>query len=228
MVCYWLCQGNQRRAYVLASGPSFPTFFAAGGLVYSNQLPSGDNSTLEQVVEWNIFFDGPMFCMKLCDPTKATGGKAGNLCFNEYDTVGCRVNMPSSVYESLEGRYEECEGEDQDRVGVYTGTDGKTSEWPRPSSDAEIAAIPYTPRIPASSNCKTYAATELFAAASTSAATSATMTSGASASASGASAGNANQSQSAPSASPTSGSSRTVIALTTVVGVFAGMAVVMA
>lgn len=39
-----------------------------GGLVYSTGLPSGDNTTEQQTQSWNQFFNGPTFCMKLCDP----------------------------------------------------------------------------------------------------------------------------------------------------------------
>lgn len=55
-----------------------------GGLVYSSALPSGDNSTLQQVVRWTMFYDGNLFCLKICDPTN-TGGS--DLCFNECVTV---------------------------------------------------------------------------------------------------------------------------------------------
>ena len=39
-----------------------------GGLVYSKSLPSGDNTTYQQTQSWNQFFDGGVFCIKLCDP----------------------------------------------------------------------------------------------------------------------------------------------------------------
>lgn len=32
-----------------------PFLLPAGGLVYSNGLPTGDNKTLVQAVEWNMF-----------------------------------------------------------------------------------------------------------------------------------------------------------------------------
>lgn len=40
-----------------------------GSLVYSDGLPGGDNSTLQQVVSWNYFIGSGTFCFKLCSPT---------------------------------------------------------------------------------------------------------------------------------------------------------------
>ena len=45
----------------------------------------------------------------------------------------------------------------------YTGADGKTSTWSQPSSLAAGTTLPWTPRIPASSNCITYKSNDLFA-----------------------------------------------------------------
>lgn len=38
-----------------------------GGVVYSHGMPTGDNSTLDQIVNWNNFVGSGMFCIKLCD-----------------------------------------------------------------------------------------------------------------------------------------------------------------
>lgn len=70
--------------------------------------------------------------------------------------------MPAS-YE--DGVFLECDADLQDIVGTYTGTDGKTSTWSQPSSLPATSTLPWTPRIPASSNCRTYQSTDLFAAA---------------------------------------------------------------
>lgn len=62
---------------------------ALAGLVYSTGLPSGDNQTYLQAVEWNNFIGGGVFCLKLCDP--AYYAKHGDqfFCQNKYDRIGC-------------------------------------------------------------------------------------------------------------------------------------------
>ncbi|KPV73655.1 uncharacterized protein RHOBADRAFT_45616 [Rhodotorula graminis WP1] len=146
-----------------------------GGLVYSSGLPSGDNKTLEQAVEWNLFIGGGVFCLKLCDPEyyKKTGTF---FCENRYDRMGCSYNMPASY---VDKEFSVCDSELQDVVGVYTGTDGKTSTYSQPP-EGTAPNPPYTPRVPKSSNCQTYASTDLFEAVSTSAASSSASASGAS------------------------------------------------
>ncbi|GAA6038426.1 hypothetical protein JCM8097_007642 [Rhodosporidiobolus ruineniae] len=148
-----------------------------GGLVYSNGLPGGDNSTLQQVIEWNNFIGGGIFCLKLCSEKQPAGT---NYCENTSDRMGCSYNMPASY---KDGEFTDCDSELQDVVGVYTGTDGKVSTYSQPP-EGTAPNPPYTPKIPKTSNCKTYASTELFAAATTSAASSAS--SGSKASGSGA------------------------------------------
>ena len=49
-----------------------------GGLVYSNGLPSGDNSTYQQTESWNNFVGSNQFCFKLCDPNYK--GDTNNYC----------------------------------------------------------------------------------------------------------------------------------------------------
>lgn len=72
------------------------------------------------------------------------------------------ADMPAA-YE--DGVFLDCDGEVQDIVGTYTGADGKTSTWSQPESLPATSTLPWTPRIPASSNCKTYQSTDIFAAA---------------------------------------------------------------
>ncbi|GAA5840679.1 hypothetical protein JCM9279_007401 [Rhodotorula babjevae] len=146
-----------------------------GGLVYSSGLPSGDNKTLEQAVEWNLFIGGGVFCLKLCDPEyyKKTGVF---FCENRYDRMGCSYNMPASY---VDKEFSVCDSELQDVVGVYTGSDGKTSTYSQPP-EGTAPNPPYDPRVPKSSNCQTYASTDLFEAVSTSAASSSSATGSAS------------------------------------------------
>lgn len=77
-----------------------------------------------------------------------------------------------------DGSFTSCEGELQDVVGVYTGADGQSAPPPSPpplcADDAPaattweqtrpVATIPYTPRIPASSACRTFSSDALFGA----------------------------------------------------------------
>jgi hypothetical protein len=163
-----------------------------GGLVYSSGLPSGDNKTLTQVIEWNNFVGSGIFCLKLCDP----GVTKPNYCENRYDLIGCAYNMPASYKDN---EFTSCEGDLQDVVGVYT-SNGQTYTWSQP--EQVPATLPWQPRIPASSNCRTYASTDLFGVAS-----STTVSSSASSSAtSGSSSSRTTGSGSASSASRTSSS----------------------
>ncbi|ORX40312.1 hypothetical protein BD324DRAFT_617275 [Kockovaella imperatae] len=126
-----------------------------GGLVYSKSLPSGDNTTYMETQSWNNFLDSDRFCFKLCDPNYQT---EYNYCQNIYDLIGCDYNAPAA-YE--EGVFLSCDGDMQDEVGTYT-SDGQTYTWSQPTSLPPGYNMPYTPTIPASSNCVTYQSTDLF------------------------------------------------------------------
>jgi len=129
-----------------------------GGLVYSSGLPSlPNNNSLVQAVEWNNFVGSGVFCIKLCDPTVT----APNYCENRLDLLGCSYNMPASY---VDGQFTSCQGDLQDVVGVYT-INGTTATWSQPSSLPATSTLPWTPRIPASSNCVTYSSAQLFPAA---------------------------------------------------------------
>lgn len=54
-----------------------------------------------------------------------------------------------------------CDGDLQDEVGTYT-SNGQTYTWSQPSSLPATSTLPWTPRIPASSNCVTYQSTDLW------------------------------------------------------------------
>ncbi|GAA5991414.1 hypothetical protein JCM5350_006917 [Sporobolomyces pararoseus] len=163
-----------------------------GGLVFSSGLPSGDNSTEQQVVEWNNFVGGGYFCFKLCDPTYNDGH---NYCQNRYDLMGCSYNMPAAV---KDGEFTECDGDLQDEVGIYT-TNGQVMTYSQPPEGSPVNP-PYTPRVPSSSNCKTYQSTDILGVATTSASSSA-----ATSSASGSTSASAGQT----TASPSSANSKT-------------------
>lgn len=126
-----------------------------GGLMYSNAW-SGGGENYEQVIEWNLFIGGNAFCFKACDPKANTNGV--NLCENRYDETGCAYNMPNAAQNN---QFVACEGEDQLRVGVYV-ENGQTMTWTQGQGEP-----PYTPVIPASSNCVTYTSSVLYASAIT-------------------------------------------------------------
>ncbi|KAM0790781.1 hypothetical protein ACM66B_004629 [Microbotryomycetes sp. NB124-2] len=133
-----------------------------GGLVYSsNDLFGGDG--LEQVRRWNLFYDSGLFCLKICNLQR----NDPNYCLNTYDTLACRYNMPSSFYddETRHDQFVECDSGLQDVVGEYKQANGATATWSLPRPLPPDATLPYTPRVPASSNCKTYDRSALFAQA---------------------------------------------------------------
>jgi hypothetical protein len=137
-----------------------------GGVVYSNATSDSTDGSLVQVYNWNLFVGSGLFCLKICDNTITSP----DYCLNVYDLVGCTYNMPSNAQN---GTYTSCDGDLQDVVGVYS-VDGVTSTWSMPQT--LLSPPPYTPRIPASSNCKTYQATDLFVAPSSTSGTAATAT----------------------------------------------------
>ncbi|SCV74059.1 BQ2448_6491 [Microbotryum intermedium] len=131
-----------------------------GGLVYSSEFPGANTSgnPYGQVVQWNNFVGSGVFCFKLCFPNVTTP----DYCQNKYDIIGCDYNMPSNV---SVGEFVSCDGDLQDEVGTYTGSNGKTTVWSQPE-DLGTSTLPWTPRVPASSNCVTHASTALFPLAS--------------------------------------------------------------
>jgi len=128
-----------------------------GGVVYSNGTSDSINGVLTQALNWNLFVGSGQFCVKICDNSITQP----DYCLNVYDLIGCSYNMPSNV---KNGTFTSCEGDLQDVVGVYT-VNGVVSTWSMPAT--LNGPPPYTPRVPASSNCQTFQATDLFEFAST-------------------------------------------------------------
>ncbi|KAH9830372.1 uncharacterized protein C8Q71DRAFT_787118 [Rhodofomes roseus] len=130
-----------------------------GGMVYSNQYPKGntDNNTLTQVVEWKQFIGGNQFCLMICDPSKTDANNVG-LCENRYDEVGISYNCPNSAQK---GKYEVCDGDSMSPIGQYV-SNGVTTTWTQPWSGSWT--VPYTATVPSSSNCRTFASTDLYTA----------------------------------------------------------------
>ncbi|KAG6825407.1 hypothetical protein H0H92_003793 [Tricholoma furcatifolium] len=173
-----------------------------GGLVYSTAY----TGNFEQVIEWHNFMGSNMFCFKACDPS---GANAANYCQHIYDRIGCAYNAPSNVQP---GMFQSCLGDSQDFPGVYTNAQGQVVTYTQPAESlGPITSMPYTPKVPASSDCTNYNSAALFAGSvspgsgssagvgSTVAATTASTTAATSAA--------SNPSNSSPTATSTSGSS---------------------
>lgn len=89
-----------------------------------------------------------MFCFKICDPA---GANAAHYCEHVFDRIGCQYNAPAAY---VNGVFESCEGESQDFPGVYTDAAGAVQTYTQPpESLGAIQTMPYTARIPKSSNC---------------------------------------------------------------------------
>jgi hypothetical protein len=131
-----------------------------GGLMYSNAF-SGSQDSYTQMIEWHNFMGGNAFCIKACDPANPD---AANYCQHVFDRIGCAYNVPNAA---KNGTFESCEGENQDFPGVYT-ENGEVKTYTQPAESlGAISTMPYTARIPASSNCKPYESTSLYAALAT-------------------------------------------------------------
>jgi len=129
-----------------------------GALLFSKAF-TGD---FVQAVEWHNFMGGGTFCLKACDPA---GAHAADYCQHVFDRIGCQYNAPAAY---VDGTFLSCLGDNQDFPGVYTDATGATVTYQQPpESLGAISTIPYSARVPASSQCTTYQSTELFANAPT-------------------------------------------------------------
>ncbi|EIM87703.1 uncharacterized protein STEHIDRAFT_96968 [Stereum hirsutum FP-91666 SS1] len=176
-----------------------------GSLLYSSAFNANNSQTnFTQVIEWSYFVGDGIFCFKACDPA---GSRAAELCAHVYDRVGCTYNDPVA-YSEINGTFQYCLGEDMTPPGQYV-SDGITTTWFQPAESlGAITSIPYTPTIPATSQCTSYTSsaiyTELLGATGSA--------SGSSASATGSSTGKSSGSQSS-SGSVASSTSSTSAAL---------------
>jgi len=141
-----------------------------GGIVFTNGFSKHsadftanmqESSSYTQVIEWIDFIGGGMFCLKMCNPANPD---APNLCQHIYDEVGCTYNALAD-YPSINGTFSVCDSDDMSDPGVYTAN-GVATTWHQPLN-GPIGQIPYTTTIPSSSNCRTFASTDLYAAAAT-------------------------------------------------------------
>lgn len=104
------------------------------------------------------FMGSNTFCFKVCDNN---GPRAAALCQHVFDRIGCQYNAPAAY---VDGVFESCDGESQDPPGVYTGANGAVTTYQQPpESLGPIQSLPYTARMPKSSNCVPMQSASLFA-----------------------------------------------------------------
>jgi hypothetical protein len=97
-----------------------------------------------------------MIGMKICNPS---GPNPAGYCQHTLDRIGLAYNMPNNAQDQV---FEVCDTDPMDIPGVYT-SGGQTLSYAQPAESlGPITSIPYTPRIPASSNCQTYQSSALF------------------------------------------------------------------
>jgi hypothetical protein len=125
-----------------------------GGMAYSSAF-SSDNTTLDQIPWWTEFIGGGVVALKICNPT---GPNPQGYCQHTLDRIGIQYNMPNAA---VNGTFEVCDSDAMDIPGEYT-SGGQTLSYAQPAETVSIGTLPYTPRIPSSSNCQTYQSSALF------------------------------------------------------------------
>jgi hypothetical protein len=124
-----------------------------GGVLFSNAW----TGSYVQAVEWTNFMGGNAFCLKACDPSKAD---AAHHCEHIYDRIGCAYNAPNAAKDNV---FESCDAENADFPGIYTSGGTVVTYTQPPESLGPIVSIPYTARVPSSSNCVTLTSSVLLA-----------------------------------------------------------------
>lgn len=129
-----------------------------GALLFSNAW----NGDFVQAIEWHNFMGGGAFCLKACDPSKPN---AARYCEHVFDRIGCQYNAPAAY---TDGVFLSCDGDNQDFPGVYTDASGAVQTYTQPAESlGPISTMPYSARIPSSSNCQTFNSATLFSGAPT-------------------------------------------------------------
>jgi hypothetical protein len=129
-----------------------------GALMYSNAFNTAGGPAYTQVVEWSYFVGSGVFCYKACDPA---GPNAAQLCQHVYDRIGCTYNDPAN-YAAINGTFQSCKGDNQLPAGLYIEGGATQTFVQPPESLGPIATIPYTPVIPATSDCVTYTSSAIY------------------------------------------------------------------
>ncbi|KAF8873485.1 hypothetical protein BD779DRAFT_1569969 [Infundibulicybe gibba] len=162
-----------------------------GGIVYSTAF----DGQAQQVIQWHNFMGNNIFCIKVCDPS---GPDAARYCDHKFDRIGCAYNAPNAA---RNGTFESCDGDNQDSQPA--------------ESLGPITSMPYTAKVPASSNCKQFSSTSAFAALATvsnsAVLASATPTSGAQTSSRATSSASGSRNATATGVAPSSGASTLVV-----------------
>lgn len=191
-----------------------------GGIIFSN----GFTGSYIQGIEWHNFIGSDSFCLKVCDPN---GSDDARFCEHILDRIGCAFNAPNNA---RNGTFESCDSENQDFPGIYTGADGTVSTYTQPAvSLGPITSMPYTARVPASSNCTPFTSSSIYTSLPQATGVSTAGGASGSASATGASAsrtsgGASSTGSGSGAAKPTSGAeSRMAISSVAVVGVVLSM-----
>ncbi|KAH9025344.1 hypothetical protein EDB84DRAFT_1273546 [Lactarius hengduanensis] len=126
-----------------------------GGLLYSTHF-SSDSTTVEQIHEWNMFVGGNVTAAKICNPS---GSNPAGFCQHTLDRIGVAYNMPNNAQNNI---FEVCDSDAMDIPGVYT-VNGQTLSYSQPAESlGAISTMPYTPRVPSSSNCQTFQSSALY------------------------------------------------------------------
>ncbi|KAF5359464.1 hypothetical protein D9756_003660 [Leucocoprinus leucothites] len=123
-----------------------------GGIIFSQSF----NGQWVQVHEWHNFMGSNTFCLKACDPSRPDDAR---YCEHIFDRIGCAYNAPNNAQN---GTFESCEGENQDFPGVYTENGVVVTYTQPPEALGPIGAMPYTARVPASSNCVTHTSAAIY------------------------------------------------------------------
>ncbi len=99
---------------------------------------------------------GDAFCFKACDPSKPNPAR---YCEHIFDRIGCAFNSPNNA---KNGTFEACDAENADYPGVYT-SNGQVMTYTQPAESlGPITTVPYTARVPASSNCRSITSSQAF------------------------------------------------------------------
>lgn len=129
------------------------------------------------------------------------------------------TNLVFMQYAQINGTFQVCDSDDMLPPGVFTTAPGATTTWFQPTV-GPVGTPPYVPITPSSSNCQTFASTQLFVAAATATATGGSASGAATSGASGTRSG----SGSSPSATGSSGAVAVGAPITVLVAALFGVA----
>lgn len=87
-----------------------------------------------------------------------SGSNPAGYCQHTLDRIGIQYNMPNAAQN---GTFEVCDTDAMAIPGEYV-VNGVTSSYAQPAESVPITSVPYSPSIPASSNCVTYQSSAIF------------------------------------------------------------------